>query len=159
MTMGFSLREAAEAAGLSKSSIHRAVARGRLSAARLEGGAFEIDPSELARAFPPRRVRDGQLGRHGTAAETAETAGTRVTLARLEAENVSLKTLLDAEKRRGEELRSERDEWRDQAKRLALPAPVPAPAPATSVPTVPPALSLWDLIRRLLAAGSRGRDA
>jgi excisionase family DNA binding protein len=121
--MGLSLREAAEAAGLSKSSIHRAIASGRLSATRLEGGAFEIDPSELSRAFPPRRSRSGAAGQRGMAAETDGTAETRAKLTQAEAQLDALKSLLAVEQRRGEELRQERDEWRDQAKRLALPAP------------------------------------
>lgn len=48
----FSLQQAAKAAGKSKPTIARAIAAGRLSAARTESGAYQIDPSELARAFP-----------------------------------------------------------------------------------------------------------
>src|SRR3954471_6938666 len=48
------LREAAEQAGMSKTSIFRAIKSGRLSSTRDENGGIRIDPSELARAFPPR---------------------------------------------------------------------------------------------------------
>ena len=41
-----SLREAAEQAGTSKSTIWRAVKSGRLSATRTDDSAFAIDPSE-----------------------------------------------------------------------------------------------------------------
>src|SRR5919202_175787 len=48
------LREAAEQAGTSKSSIFRAIKSGRLSATRDDFGGVQIDPAELARAFPPK---------------------------------------------------------------------------------------------------------
>src|SRR3954463_10272743 len=48
------LREAARDAGTSKSSLHRAIKAGRLSVTRTETGEIRIDPSELARAYPPR---------------------------------------------------------------------------------------------------------
>ena len=52
----FSLREAAEQAGTSKSTIWRAIRAGRLSATRTDDGGFAIDPAELFRAFPPPRA-------------------------------------------------------------------------------------------------------
>src|SRR3954471_19555303 len=48
------LREAAEQAGMSKTSIFRAIKSGRLSATRDDNGGIRIDPAELARAFPPK---------------------------------------------------------------------------------------------------------
>ena len=149
--MGLTLREAAEAAGLSKSSIHRAIQSGRLSATRLEGGAFDIDPSELARAFPSGHPRDSLKGQHGTAETAGTTAETRVRLAVLEADIQTLKTILEAERRRSEELREERNEWRAQATRLALPRPEssePPKAPASPVPSFSaPRRSLWPFRR------------
>lgn len=50
--MVLSLTKAAEATGKSKSTIGRAIKDGRLSAQRGKDGAYEIDPSELSRAFP-----------------------------------------------------------------------------------------------------------
>src|SRR3954452_13431580 len=51
------LREAAEQAGTSKTSIFRAIKSGRLSATRDDQGGVQIDPAELARAFPPKPLR------------------------------------------------------------------------------------------------------
>lgn len=72
--MRYTLGEAARAAGKSKATIHRAIRSGKLSAARDEAtGPWLIDPSELARAFPPvppEQVHDGFLRQHGTADET-----------------------------------------------------------------------------------------
>src|SRR3954453_462 len=51
-----SLREAAELAGTSKSSILRAVKTGRLSATRNDQGEFKVDPAEVARAYDKSRA-------------------------------------------------------------------------------------------------------
>jgi len=45
-------RSAARAAGVTKSTIYRAIRRGRLSACKLRGGSYAIYPAELRRAFP-----------------------------------------------------------------------------------------------------------
>ena len=50
--MGLTLRQAADLCGASRSTIHRALKSGKLSGGRLEDGAWDIDPSELARVFP-----------------------------------------------------------------------------------------------------------
>jgi hypothetical protein len=50
--MKHSLISAAIAAGLSKSTIYRAIKSGKMSA-HFEDGVYTIDPSELHRVFPP----------------------------------------------------------------------------------------------------------
>jgi hypothetical protein len=50
--MGYSLGQAAKAAGRSKTTIHRAIKSGRLSASRTDDGGWSIDPAELSRAYP-----------------------------------------------------------------------------------------------------------
>ena len=50
-------------------------------------------------------------------------AETRIRCATLEAELRAAQTLLEAAKRREEDLRQERDAWRQQAERLAIAAP------------------------------------
>src|SRR5467141_3754785 len=52
-TMAYSLGQAAKAAGISKTSLHRAINKGRISAAKNDNGAYEIEPSELHRVYPP----------------------------------------------------------------------------------------------------------
>ena len=49
--MKHSLGTAAIATGKSKTTIHRAIKSGKLSAFKNDDGAFEIDPSELHRVF------------------------------------------------------------------------------------------------------------
>lgn len=49
----YTLGTAARAAGVSKSTIHRAIKRGTISARSKDAGGYEIDPAELHRVFPP----------------------------------------------------------------------------------------------------------
>lgn len=51
-TMKFTISTAATATKKGKSTIHRAIQSGKLSATRLDDGSFEIDASELFRAYP-----------------------------------------------------------------------------------------------------------
>jgi len=47
--MGYSLGQAAKAAGRSKTTIHRAIKSGKLSASWTEDGGWSIDPADLSR--------------------------------------------------------------------------------------------------------------
>ena len=49
--MSYTLNEAAKAVGKSKTTIHRAIKSGKISASKLDSGAYAIDPSELHRVF------------------------------------------------------------------------------------------------------------
>jgi excisionase family DNA binding protein len=53
-----SLRDAAEQAGVGKSTIWRAIKSGRMSATRTEEGGYLIDPAELFRVFQPDSPRN-----------------------------------------------------------------------------------------------------
>ncbi len=53
-----SLNKAAKEAGVAKSTLLEALKSGRLSASKSEKGHWEIDPSELFRAFPKTSYRD-----------------------------------------------------------------------------------------------------
>ena len=74
--MGLTLRQVADLCGASRSTIHRALKSGKLSGNRLEDGAWDIDPSELARVFPwdisepVQRDNSGQ-GKEGTSEKEA----------------------------------------------------------------------------------------
>jgi chromosome segregation ATPase len=59
--MKYSLSEAAKATGKNKTTIQRAIKKGKISAAKGDNGSYEIDPSELHRVFPPAVAqRDAQ---------------------------------------------------------------------------------------------------
>ena len=51
--MTYSLQEAADAAGVNKSTILRAIQAGKVSATRNEHDQWLIEPAELHRVYPP----------------------------------------------------------------------------------------------------------
>jgi excisionase family DNA binding protein len=127
-----SLREAAEQAGTSKSTIWRAIKSGRMSAPRTDDGGFAIDPAELFRAFQPQQPSERVAGQDATAVAsdaerpaTPETANRNdvlaVKLAAAEAQVEGLKALLAEVNANRDELRQDRDEWRGRAERLLAP--------------------------------------
>lgn len=117
-----SLRDAAKEAGVSKTSILRAIRSGRLSAPRNDEGNYAIDPAELFRAFPPKGTSDhvdqGVSGTQDQSVPSNGAGGPDLVTARtsaLEAEIQALKELvrrLDLDK---QDLKSERDAWKGQA--------------------------------------------
>jgi hypothetical protein len=126
----YTLGTAAKAAGVSKSTIHRAIKRGTISARSKDEGGYEIDPSELHRVFPPvasgvpenaqNSSPESSVERYATPPEnTGTSSGTpvprdhelEVRLAKAEAQLESLKEVLELERKRAEELKAERDKW------------------------------------------------
>ena len=150
--MTYSIRQAARAAGRSKATIHRAVNNGKISAAKDEAtGEWRIDPAELHRVFPPvshGHVPDGSVKQREAAGDASETAILRVLLEQEREERQRERTDKDAVIA---DLRVDRDQWREQAQRLALTdqrakapdviamPPSAAPAPAVSYDTIAPA--------------------
>jgi hypothetical protein len=120
-----SLRAAAEMAGTSKSSIFRAIRSGRLSAARGDDGSFQIEPSELVRAFPPQVSRP-DIPRPASSGQTDRHAGTpdmAIRNAQLEGEVKALGAEVRLLREAVDRLERDRDRWHDQAQRLALAPP------------------------------------
>jgi excisionase family DNA binding protein len=144
------LREAAELAGVSKSTLYRAIVSGRVSATRAEDGVFHLDPAEVHRVFPLKPDKGGS----GSASERVEARSVvqhasafgsdhelLVRVATAEAQLAGVRELLELERRRGEEARANAEEWKRQAERatlaLAKPEaerviPMPAPQPVAS---------------------------
>jgi hypothetical protein len=56
--MTYSLQQAAEATGKSKSTIQRAIKSGKISAGEDVHGNYQIDPAELHRVYPPKPLRN-----------------------------------------------------------------------------------------------------
>jgi excisionase family DNA binding protein len=108
--MGYmTLGEAAHYAGVSKSTISKALTKGRLSYVSKDTSGYQIDPAELFRVFPPKPTETVSSERLETPTETGDL---RV-----------LRAELDAARELVAELKADRDAWREQAQRLALPAP------------------------------------
>jgi excisionase family DNA binding protein len=125
--MTYTLGTAARATGLSKSTIHRAIKAGRVSAVRSDTGEYSIDPAKLHRAFPP--VQDATRSGNGSVTQGATPSERQVALlhARLEAEvaaSLQVNALLSEQLH---EARIDRERWRGQVQQLvaaALAAPV-----------------------------------
>lgn len=100
--MKVSASEAAKRTGKSVPTITRAIKSGKISAERTESGSYLIDPSELFRVFP------------------AVTFPADETPLRLGYETLALQERVSSLEASLAETKAERDEWRDQAKRLAM---------------------------------------
>lgn len=112
--MAYTLGEAAKATGKSKATISKAIKSGRISAIKRDTGEFQIEPAELHRVYP--------ITVHSEHKETPETPPDksdndgliRELRARLEAAQERLadkETVI-------EDLREDRDRWRQQATAL-----------------------------------------
>jgi excisionase family DNA binding protein len=131
------LGEAARQCGVSKGTISKAIASGKLSATRKEDSSWSIDAAELQRYV--------EANRHRFRSETFKPE-------RLETDPAT--DLLVAELRSViADLRTDRDAWREQAQRLALPAPKPIEQPlATQVELErPQRMTTWSWLRRSTA--------
>jgi hypothetical protein len=104
------LEEAARLSGKSKSTLARAIKAGRLSANRTDLGTYEIDQAELARAYPFPALTEA-AGATGTVTDDTPEATLRVAVAE--------QRLSDA-RAQIEELRADRDAWRETAQKLLL---------------------------------------
>lgn len=113
--MKLSANEAAKRTGRSVPTITRAIKSGKISAEKTGAGGYLIDPSELFRVFPPVTLGSD---------ETTPTLGNethRIT----PAETLLLQEKVNNLEAALAEAKAERDEWRDQAKRLAMALPAP----------------------------------
>ena len=111
--MKYTLGQAATASGKSKSTISKAIKSGKLSAQKQDDGSFAIDPAELNRVFPLENTETVSSERSRTPQETPENT----------IEIAVLRAKLEAAERQVEDLKSDRDHWRQQANRL-LSSPV-----------------------------------
>lgn len=110
--MVYTAGQAAKAAGVSKTTISKALRTGRLSYIEKSSAGYRIDPAELHRVFPkvtgePLAVDDREHPK-----VTPETGGR----ADLSEQVKLLREMLD-------DMKGERDQWREQAQRLALTGP------------------------------------
>lgn len=132
--MQLSMGRAAKVAGVSKSTLSRAIKSGKLSASRSEGGGWLIDPAELARVYEGCNpatlgsgVAEGSVAHRATPEAQPPQPGfhqgeavLREQVAALQAQFDLMRERLDESREqmreRADELRDERDEWREQAK-------------------------------------------
>ena len=127
--MPYTLAEAAQACGLNRSTVLRAIKSGKISGSRDEVGAWQVEPVELHRVFPPVAAQAAPRAVHQHAQPDVEL---RVRLAMAEERLSELRHALA-------DMRVQRDSWQAQAERLAITAQGERQGAAqarTSVPTV-----------------------
>jgi hypothetical protein len=117
--MSLTLGEASKQSGFAKSSLSKAISKGRLAAVRSENGSFAIDEAELARfveanAAPVRvdRIETLRSVQSGTAVD--ELIATRVRADVAEKMLVVLQAQLT-------EMTAQRDRWERRFDQLKLP--------------------------------------
>lgn len=110
--MKFSLKQAAEETGLSKTTIFRSIKSGRLSAIKDDNNRYTIEASELFRVFQRNSTCNVTVEQHETKNVTPETA---IETVKIQLENDALKRELEILKAIIEDLRKDRDDWKNQA--------------------------------------------
>lgn len=124
LAMEYTLASAAEAAGIAKTTIFRAIKSGKLSARRLDDKTFRIDASELARVYPTVAVeRDVATDRNVPQQEkqTKRPATTRVSeteLAVMKAKLEAAEAALDRERETVDDLRRRLDTEQEERRSL-----------------------------------------
>lgn len=130
--MKYTAGEAATATGLNTATITRAIKKGRISATKSDTGAWQIDPAELHRVFPPLAGKALlQGGMQGDAREVQEES--KGTNNALQGELETMRERLVAAEQRAavaEALAEERGNRLDQLVPL-LPKPTAIPAADT----------------------------
>lgn len=128
--MGLSAREAAKEAGKAVTTITRAIESGKLTASRLDGGGYDIDPAELFRAFPPKRSETSPKLHDATPQSDGRNSGLERLVETLQEQLRDLR-----EDREG--WKQEAENWRQQAERLTLLLPSISAAAPPSAPDAP----------------------
>ena len=101
-----SATQAGKAVGKSVPTITRAIKSGKLSAKNRDGGGYDIDPSELFRVWP---------------SISNDSDVTPTTLEReTQSETSALRREVDLLREMLNETKADRDEWKEQAKRVTL---------------------------------------
>lgn len=108
----YTLGTAAKATGKSKTTIQRAISKGKISAQKEEDGSYSIDPSELHRVFP--RL----TGETVSSDSNLDTSRPQDETPDLRAKIEALEAMLAREREALDEVREDRDAWKNQATAL-----------------------------------------
>lgn len=110
-TMHLTLGQAAKETGKSKSVISGAIKSGRLSAARSDTGSWQIDPSELFRVFPQQNTKNPEKEQNSTPENGLQNSLLAREIQLLHERLGEKDSIID-------DLRLDRDHWRQQATAL-----------------------------------------
>ena len=116
--MSYTLGEAAIACGKSKSTLSKAIKSGKISAFKNDHGAFEIEPSELFRLYPPTPPPIEQNTIETVRVEQKETPKNTNNIEMLEAKLQMANERIDELKLDKEKLEIDKEQWRQQATNL-----------------------------------------
>jgi excisionase family DNA binding protein len=111
--MMLTLGQAAKAANVSKSTLSRAIKEGRMSAIRRENGEYEIDPSELFRAYPAK-PSEGVVPENGTSSNELLNNEIKKLRDRLRDKDQHIETLQG----QVSDIQKDREHWRQQVTNL-----------------------------------------
>lgn len=109
--MAYTLAEAAKATGTNKTTILRAIKAGRVSGSKDEFGAWHVEPAELHRIYPPVELRSD-----ASAAATPQYAAPDAVV--LDSNITALRETAELLRTQLEDIRKDRDHWRDQAQTI-----------------------------------------
>lgn len=139
------MTEAAKLTGKQRQTIHKAIKEGRISATRAESGEWRIDPAELFRVYPPAStVNDNQNNKVDVGLQQIDSG--------LQREVDLLRERIREKDDVIDDLRQDRDHWRQQA--TALLTDRREPTPSTEHKTGLRTLARpWFLLALLIAAG------
>lgn len=110
--MSYSLAAAAEATGLNKTTVLRAIKSGKISGTRNEQGEWVIEPAELHRVYPPVSTQRGESD--ATPRDATPDIDLRIRVEIAEQRLADMKVALA-------DMTEQRDKWAEQAARLAIP--------------------------------------
>lgn len=133
--MKLSASKAAKAVGKSVPTITKAINSGKLSAVKLDGGGYEIDPAELFRVWPAVK---------GEGKETPKTLGqetpseTNILQVKLDAKD----ELLTRYQEELADMKEQRDKWQRQCEAQQRLLEPPKAEPVTQAPA-PARRGLW----------------
>ena len=116
--MSYTLGEAAIACGKSKSTLSKSIKAGKISAFKNDHGAFEIEPSELFRLYPPTPPPIEQNAIETAGVEQKETPENTNNIEMLEAKLQMAIERIDELKLDKEKLEIDKEQWRQQATNL-----------------------------------------
>lgn len=155
--MHYTLGGAARVVGLHKTTLHRAIKSGRLSAERLEDGSYRVDAAELGRVYgvtpgatvtPTVARNDARPPDATSVTPGVDTSGSAELVAELRAELARERETVLRERETVDDLRRRLDTAEERVGRLLL--ALPAPAVVTSSPAT--ARPHRGLLARLLGA-------
>lgn len=123
--MELSLQQAADLIGKSKSTVHRSVIKGKISANRRPDGSYGIETSELLRVFPAQRSDWDDLKQGATTLATQEASALALRAAVLEAKLEMMETQAQRDQETIADLRRRLDKADERV--LALTGPTQQP--------------------------------